>query len=644
MLRGSAAICLLAAVLAPVAAAAGAPVVRPRPGTARPDPGPGQASLRAEVEPPIAAAPALDLGFAGPGWTGVAPANPSIAAGTTTLLLVVNGSIALMSATGVNRGQVTLNGFFNGSLAGGSVFDARAIWDPHAQRFIVVALDGRASPDSWLRIAVARSEGPQNLSVGTGAAAGWWGYNVDADQDGGAQANANWAAFPNIGVDDTNLYVSANMYDAGGVFRYVKLWVLPKAGLLAGGPVATFEFGAPPAMLTNPGTGVRDSSLVPAQNRSTGAAHLIAANALQGQFGHLTLWTVGSPTGTPTLTAQDILVPGWNGSAVPACPQLGGGTPIDTGDTRLLRAVERDGTLWTAHTTPNAASGATRAQVRWYAVMLASATAQVGTVDDPQRCYFQPAIEPDAAGNAALVMAGVDATSYVAAYYTARAASDAEGTMQPPSVLHGGLANYVALDPQGRNRWGDWGSIDIDPNGADIWLFHAYAATNDKWATWVGRVDAGGVAVPSTTTTTSTLRLTTTTATLPADGDGDGVPDGADACGDTPSGELIGADGCSLCPCAGLDGMPWPTRRAYLDCVRRAVKQRVRAGLLGPSGARAATKRARLATCGRPLTRCCVTPRGRGGVRCRLVAPARCLAPGGRDVGAGSCVPVPCAD
>jgi hypothetical protein len=121
------------------------------------------------------------------------------------------------------------------------------------------------------------------------------------------------------------------------------------------------------------------------------------------------------------------------------------------------------------------------------------------------------------------------------------------------------------------------------------------------------------------------------------DVDGDGVADAADACGDTPAGDLVGATGCSVCPCDGGVG-EWASRRAYLACVRGETRLRMAARSLDASGRRSAMRHARRATCGRPSrTRCCMP-----GGDCAVLTPPTCAARGGASVGAGSCLPSPC--
>ena len=142
--------------------------------------------------------------------------------------------------------------------------------------------------------------------------------------------------------------------------------------------------------------------------------------------------------------------------------------------------------------------------------------------------------------------------------------------------------------------------------------------------------------------------------TPPPDADLDGVADAVDECDDTPSGDLIDAAGCSLCPCEETpDGDTWASHEAYVRCVRIEAKRMRAAKRLTRKGKRAAVKRARRATCGNEeMTRCCVYPDDYDADaesvtgECRIMSVDACFDLGDRadaeDTGPGSCNPNPC--
>src|SRR5205814_8843506 len=120
-------------------------------------------------------------------------------------------------------------------------------------------------------------------------------------------------------------------------------------------------------------------------------------------------------------------------------------------------------------------------------------------------------------------------------------------------------------------------------------------------------------------------------------------------CDDTPPGDLVDADGCSICPCeTTADGDDWGSHRDYVRCVVDATRSRVQIGALRAREMRATVKRARRSTCGNAeLTRCCVyTDEDADVGSCRMMRPDACDAFSDRmdaEVeGSGSCVLNPC--
>ncbi|MGH7895373.1 MAG: hypothetical protein ACREQL_11945 [Candidatus Binatia bacterium] len=136
---------------------------------------------------------------------------------------------------------------------------------------------------------------------------------------------------------------------------------------------------------------------------------------------------------------------------------------------------------------------------------------------------------------------------------------------------------------------------------------------------------------------------------LPPDADGDGVADDVDACLDTPTFDLVGGEGCSVCDCEkDPSGEAWTSRGAYLRCIVGAVRERRVAGTIARKQARLGLRAARNSTCGdENLVRCCVMFVGKDQGMCRVMDELRCdpdllHADTTEDLDAGSCLPNPC--
>jgi transcriptional regulator CtsR len=436
---------------------------------------------------PESLAPALIANFAGLGDDNRSiPPDTMGAVGPSHLLSTLNGGVGVFNkTTGAKLSQVTLQGFW-ASLGTGAgqpanfVYDPKALYDQHSDRFVVVSLGGTAAPNSWMLVAVSATSDPNGT---------WHKYAIDADLNNGVQDN-NWADFPGLGLDNANLYITANMFPTTSGSIYSKIWVIPKGQLLAGtNPITWTEFVDPP------GTGF---SIQPAHVYGNSSAEYLVHEGYY--FGGtpprrgVRISKIDFPSSTPTWTDMGwIEVNPYSTDGLPEAPQLGISQLIETNDTRLLNAVFRNGTLWTTHTVADNTNA--RTQIAWYQLdpAAASLTAfgapiQQGRISDPSRFYYYPSIAVNSAGDAAIGFSGSSPTVYASAYYTARAASDPPGTMQSVSTLKAGLASYFKDYGSGRNRWGDFSATCVDPtDDLTFWTLQEYAATPaNTWATWWG--------------------------------------------------------------------------------------------------------------------------------------------------------------
>jgi hypothetical protein len=90
---------------------------------------------------------------------------------------------------------------------------------------------------------------------------------------------------------------------------------------------------------------------------------------------------------------------------------------------------------------------------------------------------------------------------------------------------------------------------------------------------------------------------------VPPDNDGDGIVDDLDQCPDTPAGEIVDADGCSVdqvVPCEGpVTGGTWKNHGKYLSAIRAVVTTFVEEGLLTESEAEEIFAAASKSDCGK---------------------------------------------
>ena len=429
---------------------------------------------------PPAAAPAPVGNFKGIPHTNWLPFDGTMAVGPDHVLASVNSSVAVFAkAGGPPLLQRTLSAWFSNVVpAGATVFDPKALFDQHAGRWVLLAVALTENPNrSWFVFSVSKSGSPLGA---------WWNYALDAAKDG-TTATSNWADYPSLGVDAQALYVTANMFRFDGNFQYAKIRVIPKAGPYAGGTVpfrdlvrmrnedGSFAFTIQPCHTYG----------APQVEYLINSTYPTTTNPTRNR---LSLWSLTNPLATsPTLTRRSIATDPFG--LPPDAEQQGGGTPLDTGDVRMLNAVCRGGSVWSALTTSHNWGGATNAAAaHWFQVNpVSGALVQQGIYGARRRNYYYPAVMPDSNGNMTMVFCRSGPSEFASIHYTGRAAADPLGKLQPSALLKSGATSYVAFDSFGRNRWGDYNGIAADPvDGRMVWFFSGYAAGSNAWATWVG--------------------------------------------------------------------------------------------------------------------------------------------------------------
>jgi len=222
-----------------------------------------------------------------------------------------------------------------------------------------------------------------------------------------------------------------------------------------------------------------EGAIQPAHTYGTGSGEYLAS---WGSSTTIRVRRVNPPLTAPTLTEVGMVtVPSF--SAAADAPALGSGTPLDTVDERLMMAVYRSGSLWTAHTiNVNGKAGC-----RWYEINAANHTLiQSGNVADSTWWYFFPSIMVNDVGDAVMGFTGSYNNAYAGCFYTGRRHSDPPGEMAPPVQFKPGMAAQNNIDGYGRNRWGDYSYTTLDPvDEMTFWSIQEYGHATDIWGTYM---------------------------------------------------------------------------------------------------------------------------------------------------------------
>ncbi|MCL5966618.1 MAG: hypothetical protein M1550_05365, partial [Deltaproteobacteria bacterium] len=448
-------------------------------------------------------APATDASFAGlgdpPSPNDAIPPDTMGAAGPNHLVSLLNTEFGIFSKSGTLLNRVTLDAFWLSvlSVLPPSVFpfDPRVIYDQHNGRFLAISVAGDNSSSSSLLVAVSDTSDP--------LLDGWVKVSIDAASNADNAAAIGWADYPALGVDNTNIYVSANMFYDNNDFLYSKVWVIPKSQFRPGippVPLQWWEFRDFPGM---------DSSMQPAHTFGTPQAEYFIS---EGGLNQLSLASIDNIAGTPNWNppVSVAVTPYSDISSISGSylnseviPQSGTTKKIDAGDTRLLNAVWQNGRIWTTHHVANAG----KTEVAWYRIDPLTKGVVQGRITDPNRWFFYPSIAVNMNGDIAIGFSGSSPTDYAGAYYTVL--TSPTWAAQPVTLLKSGVASYYKTLSGTVNRWGDYSATVVDPvDNVTFWTLQEYAAgTNadntSRWGTWWGKFHPSALAAPTNLTATA---------------------------------------------------------------------------------------------------------------------------------------------
>ncbi len=422
---------------------------------------------------PVANAPTGSTNFAGFTTTGWIPPDCTMATGPQHVMVSVNSSVAVYSKAGgaplLNR---TLTVWFANVIQGATIFDPRLLYDQHTGRWVLLAAAVGSNPN--------RSVYLLSVSATTNPLGVWRNYSLNAMVDGSTATN-NWADFPSLGVDANNLYITSNQFAFGGGFKYAKIRVVPNAGPYSGGAATFLDF----VNMKNP-NGTTAFTIQPCHTFGSPQVEYLV-NSLFPNGNALTVWHITQSGSTFSLARTSVATAAY--SLGPNAAQKGNNDPLNTGDVRVLHAIFRGDSIWCALTTAhNWTTTTNTASIHWFQIRGAtSVLVQQGIYGAGNVHSFYPACCPDANGNMIMVFSRCGPNEYGSIYYTGRKSTDPLGSLQPSALLKAGIANYVAKDSGGRNRWGDYNGVCADPvNSKGIWFYSEYASAVNQWSTWVG--------------------------------------------------------------------------------------------------------------------------------------------------------------
>ena len=436
---------------------------------------------------------------------GFIPPDTMGAVGTTQYVSILNGSFSVYNkATGAQTAFIDDDSFwsaagatsFAGSFTGG---DPRILFNANLNRWVATAFGGDRS---FLNIGVSDTAD----ALGPWKATTFLGFN--------GVAGNGIADYATLAMDRNAVYVGTNDFDSGaacpggGSFCGTTLSVIPLADVFgAGAPIVTNR-----AIFTQSSGGVNAANdkgfAIQGVNSDavTTTGKIVADGLVTNGVGY-NITNAGTAAAARGATSV-LAVQNFNANADARQPD--GSRTLDMLDTRISgSAWEQNGNIYfvrtvTPDTGPNVDYGVAR-----ITVLNAANFSVVQEIDigGGQYDYYQPSLAISAAGvvvgyNRSGFQAATGNVAFMANAYTL----DANGLLvfDAQHMLKYSENPAYSLLGSGRNRWGDYSAVNVDPTDpTKFWAIGEFAnfrnqRGGDGWGTWIGVVQFGAVPEPTT--------------------------------------------------------------------------------------------------------------------------------------------------
>jgi hypothetical protein len=427
------------------------------------------------------AAPTLNRNFAGNGFNNSTPNDNAIAiANNGHLISVQNSNIFRRNtSTATNLGIQSLNAWAAILGNNNTKYDPKVIYDPEADRFILVCLSGYSSPATNIIIGFSRSDtanGQYNL------------YSIP----GNPFNDTLWSDYPMIAVNHNELFCSVNLlhdnmsWQLG--FVQTIIWQMNKWDGYNGDTLrmqlhSNINYNNRPVRNLCPVAG--GSATYPGPDMFfLSERNLDAANDTVFLV-HIsdTANAVGQQTTVLALNSgTDYFMP-------PNAGEPGNDGQMATNDSRILGAFIQNNTIQFVNNTMDTSTG--RCAIYHGTIMGANSFPSLSAkiIGDTALEYGYPNIAYAGYG------AANDNTSIINFLYTdsttfpgfSAMVCDGNGNYSVPTVVKAGLGYINVL--QGDERWGDYSGIQrkYDAQGT-VWVNGMYGTSTHFHNTWIGEL------------------------------------------------------------------------------------------------------------------------------------------------------------
>ncbi|MCU0433863.1 MAG: T9SS type A sorting domain-containing protein [Bacteroidia bacterium] len=452
---------------------------------------------RSAVVPPM---PTIGASFQGNPYSSSTPCDNEISIGNNgELISVQNTNIFRYNTNNNTQFPLRSLAFFSQPLfIGGSKYDPKVLYDPEANRHIMVFLAGTSSNQTNIIIGFSNSDSVNGT---------WHLYSLPGNPVG----DNTWSDYPMISVNHHDLFITVNRvidnqpWQTG--FAETLIWQVGKWDGYNGDTLTSqlrrnVQFGGRP---------IRNMCPVEGGNfpQQTNEQYFLSnRNLTTGNDTIFLIRLVGTAMDTAVSITVTPIVSDRMYTAPPDAVQPGNGGLLATNDARVLGAFMQNGLIQYVHNTMDTATGTAGVMHGIITNYTASPIIASTLFSDTAMEYGYPNIAYagyDGSDNTAMIImlrtSGTLNPGFVAL------TSDGNGGYSPHRVVRAGAGPYNVLS--GGERWGDYSGIQrrYDVQGT-CWVSGMYGLANGTHSTWVAELGISpDVSVPNAPATATEVNV-----------------------------------------------------------------------------------------------------------------------------------------
>ncbi len=445
--------------------------------------------------------PEVNRNFEGNIFNGYGPPDNAMAISDNGwIITAVNSAIGFYNQNGVEFLDMELAEFYSGLNLSNFVFDPRVLYDPIADRFILISLSGNTPSESLLIISFSQSENPND---------GWWTYIID-----GNFVNVNtWFDYPLVGLSAEDLYISGNLFNSNDIFSQSVIMQLDKEDGYNGDNLSYVYWNN---ITSN--TGASIASIQPVSYGFDGGygpgVYLVSSNFASGSS--IYLLDISADYGNnPQLTTYTAFCPFY--SIGSDALQQGSGKLLDVGDCRMQMAFYANGVVHYTHH-DEYASGFNG--IRYGRLNVSNLSVSAQTFGLNGFSYSYPVIAPlsNSISSGDVLIGFTRSGSNIYPQFRAVTVDASFNFSSSISVKNGD--SPIIFNDDNVQRWGDYSGISRRHSATTpaVWIFGCYGKGSD-YGNWLAEI------VPIGTGTSSCSGNTPLTACPGSFTDGSGSTD-----------------------------------------------------------------------------------------------------------------------